>query len=92
VLLGTALRVGERIARFKPNGHLLQRSPLTPLIEVEGLLDAVRAKGAGWQALVAAGVQSDRVDIDELLRRAVSQTERLTAIHKTVAAVLTQES
>ena len=60
-LLGTALRVGERVARLKPNGHLLQRSPLTPLIEVEGLLDAVRAKGAGWQALLAAGVHSDRV-------------------------------
>ena len=92
VLLGTALRVGERIARLKPNGHLLQRSPLMPLIEVEGLLDAVRAKGAGWQALVAAGVQSDRVDIEELLRRAVSQTERLTEIHRSVAAVLTQDS
>ncbi len=90
-LLGTALRVGERVARLKPNGHLLQRSPLTPLIEVEGLLDAVRAKGAGWQALLAAGVHSNRVDIAELLRRAESQVERLTAIHKTVAVVLAQD-
>jgi len=90
-LLGTALRAGERVARLKPNGHLLQRSPLTPLIEVEGLLDAVRAKGAGWQALLAAGVHSNRVDIAEMLRRAESQVARLTDIHKTVALVLAQD-
>ena len=81
-LLGTVLRAGERVARLKPNGHLLQRSPLTPLIEVEGLLDAVRAKGAGWQALLAAGVHSERVDIGEMLRRAEDQASRLTDIHQ----------
>ena len=87
-LLGTALRVGERVARLKPNGHLLQRSPLTPLIEVEGLLDAVRAKGAGWRALLAAGVQSERVDLAQLSLRAEDQAARLTVIHRSVATVL----
>jgi hypothetical protein len=90
-LLGTVLRVGERVARLKPNGHLLQRSPLTPLIEVEGLLDAVRAKGAGWQALQAAGIHSDRVDIGEMHRRADDQATRLSAIHRSVAAVLAED-
>ena len=51
----------------------------------------MRAKGAGWQALLAAGVHSSRVDVAEMLRRAESQVERLTAIHKTVALVLAQD-
>ena len=90
-VMGTLMRAGERVSRLKPNGHLLQRSPLTPLIEVEGMLDAVRAKSAGWQALLASGVHSERVDIAELRRRADDQAARLTVIHESVATVLARE-
>jgi hypothetical protein len=87
-LLGAALRVGERLGRLKPNGHLLSRAPLSDLVEIEGLLDAVRAKGAGWQALSAAGGEgwSSSVDLDELAARANRQTERLSALHRLAAA------
>ena len=54
LVLGVAMRAGERLARFKPNGRIRSRAPLSDLIEIEGLLDAVRAKWAGWHALLAA--------------------------------------
>lgn len=91
-VLGTALRLGERVGRLKPNGHLLTRAPLSDLIEVEGLLDAVRAKWAGWHALVAAGGDSwsDSVNLDELVARADSQIERLITLHRSAAAEVLQ--
>ena len=82
--------LGERVARLKPNGRLLRRSPLSDLIEVEGMLDAVRAKAAGWQALLArpgAAVER-RGGSAGVYDRALSQAERLNTIHRTVAAAL----
>jgi hypothetical protein len=84
------LQLGERVGRLKPNGSLLRRAPLSDLIEVEGMLDAVRAKAAGWQALTAipAPRWRDEVDPAEYYDRAMSQAERLNTIHQTVAARL----
>jgi hypothetical protein len=85
--LAVALRLGERLGRLKPNGRLLRRSPLTDLIEVEALHDAVQAKRAGWIALTAA--EPDRLDaaeLDDLRHRADDQIERLLAVHRGVAA------
>ena len=83
VPFGLALRLGERIGRMKPNGRLIRRAPLSDLIEIEGLLDAVAAKRAGWQAL--ASVEStpgiDPGEIDELLTRADDQLSQLSALH-----------
>jgi hypothetical protein len=83
-VLGVTLRLGERAGRLKPNGRILRRAPLSDLVEVEGLLDAVHAKAAGWESLAAAGVQG--IDAPRLIDRARSQAERLAAIHRSVAA------
>ncbi len=82
-----ALRLGERVARLKPNGHLVRRAPLSDLIEVEAMVDAVRAKSAGWLALsrVAEPPWAGQVDINEQLARALDQVTRLEQIHRTVA-------
>ncbi len=86
--LAVAARVGEKLGRLKPNGHLLRRSPLTDLVEIEGCLDAVHAKAAGWHALAALGDDSwiDAAEIQRLQERALSQIERLEDIHREVAA------
>ena len=88
LVLGTALRIGERVGRLKPNGRILTRAPLSDLIEVEGLLNAVHAKGSGWHALKAAGpaVQDGGLDFDLLFERAEDQRSRLSRLHATVAA------
>jgi hypothetical protein len=41
----------EKLGRLKPNGRLLSYSPLSRLLELEGLLLGVRGKLALWQAL-----------------------------------------
>ena len=84
-VLGVTLRLGERAGRLKPNGHLVRRAPLSDLVEIEGLLNAVHAKAAGWEALAAAGISG--VDVARLMTRARSQSQRLAAIHRSVAAV-----
>ena len=85
-LLGTALRVGERAGRLKPNGHLVRRAPLSDLVEVQGVLGALTAKGAGWRALVAAHVaEGGEPDLGALVERADRQMERLLAVHADVA-------
>ena len=84
--LTVALRVGERVGRLKPNGALLRRAPLTDLIEIEGLLAAVRAKAAGWQALAAAADSVEAAEFETLLVRADAQAATLVEIHRQVAA------
>jgi hypothetical protein len=85
---GLALRVGERVARLKPNGRLLGRAPLSDLVEVEAMVVAVRAKAAGWQAMstVPAPDWSEVADTTMLYERALDQAERLNSIHRQVAA------
>jgi hypothetical protein len=87
-LQGLLFQLTERVGRLKPNGRLLGRAPLSDLIEIEGLLDAVRAKAAGWRALsaVPAPDWSEAADTQVLYERALDQAERLNAIHRQVAA------
>lgn len=83
-----ALRAGERVSRLKPNGHLLFRASLSDLIEIEGLLDAVRAKQAGWEALSAANALPPSLDLvlDDLLGRAQGQITQLQSLHRRAAS------
>jgi|1186.fasta_scaffold406584_1 hypothetical protein len=83
-----AVRAGERLGRLKPNGHLLTRSPLSDLVEVEAGLNAVHAKASGWQSLRAATTPTSSVDLDELSRRADDQLARLRELHAQVAAAV----
>jgi hypothetical protein len=80
-------RLVEKVGRLKMNGTVLKRSPLTDLIELEGLRIGVEGKLAMWRAL-QAGLHDDRVvpsEIDELIQRAEHQIERLEAIRLTAA-------
>jgi hypothetical protein len=77
------------VARLKPNGRVLRRSPLSDLIEIEGLVDAVTAKRSGWLALAAARLPADVADqVAQLITRADGQLARLAPIHATVAATV----
>ena len=88
LLLGLGLRAGERLARLKPNGGLVGRMPLSDLIEVEAMSDAVQAKLAGWRALVSAGVPT-RAPLTDLIGRAERQSDELRHLHRTASEVLT---
>jgi hypothetical protein len=85
---GLAARVGERVGRIKPNGALVRRSPLTDLIEIEGLLVAVAAKLAGWNSMLRATdtrLADARARLEDLRARALDQRSRLDQLHDDVA-------
>ena len=66
---------GEKLGRLKPNAQLRGYSPLSPLVELEGLLIGIQGKLAMWQVLaesaVALGI--DRARLEELSARAERQ-------------------
>jgi hypothetical protein len=66
----------ERVGRLKLNGQLTGYSPLSRLVELEGLALGVTGKRALWVALQEIGGTEPRLrefDFDELRRRAEEQ-------------------
>jgi hypothetical protein len=83
--------LGERIARAKLNGGLVRRSPLSDLVELEGMYLGVIGKASGWQALlqVADTVPGlDRGQLQELSDRAASQAAALEEARRRAAKIL----
>ena len=72
--------IGEKAGRLKFNGHLLTRSPLSSLEELEMMRLGVEGKAAGWRTLRALAETDGRLDagrLDELISRARRQAELL---------------
>jgi hypothetical protein len=88
--------IGEKLGRLKLNGHLLRRSPLSLVLELEGLLAGVHGKRALWQTLIELAHTEPRLNqfaLGELLARADDQLERLRSLHERAArAVFTEQT
>jgi len=72
--------IGEKAGRLKLNGHLLTRSPLSSLEELEMMRLGVEGKAAGWRTLRALAETDTRLDrgrLDELISRARRQADLL---------------
>lgn len=72
--------MAEKLGRVKPNGRVLERSPLSSLEEIEIMRLGVEGKGACWRTLKVLADHDDRIDrdrVDRLLDRANSQTDTL---------------
>jgi hypothetical protein len=72
--------VAERLGRFKPNGSLLSRSPLSSVIELEAMALGVTGKLAGWRTLQELSGSEPRLDaaqLDRLVSRAEAQLASL---------------
>ena len=83
--------IGEKAGRLKLNGHLLTRSPLSSLEELELLRLGVEGKAAGWRTLRVLADREKRLDsrrLDELVSRARSQAELLEELRLHAAAQL----
>ena len=67
--------IGEKLGRLKPNAQLRGYSPLSPLVEHEGLLTGIQGKLAVWRALaeVAQELGLDRARFEALSARAERQ-------------------
>ena len=72
--------VAERVGRLKLNGRFISRSPLSFVVELEGLRMGVEGKASGWRTLREVAAGEPRLDPDqltELVRRAEDQSARL---------------
>jgi hypothetical protein len=80
--------LAEKLGRLKPNGRVLGYSPLSRLLELEGLSAGVRGKLALWHALRAIAPSEPRLseaELDRLIGRAEEQLEQLAAKHARAA-------
>jgi hypothetical protein len=80
-----AVAVGERVGRLKPNGQLRGYSPLSRVLELEGLAAAVNAKRHLWSALSllqGADARLGSFDFEGLLLRAEDQADRIEPLHR----------
>jgi hypothetical protein len=74
----TAAMAGERLGRFKLNGQLLGYSPLSRVVELEGLALGVTGKLAMWRAMMSlADPRLAEFDFAALAERAERQQEEL---------------
>ena len=86
--------VGERLGRLKPNGFVVRRSPLSDVVELEGLRAFVATKIAAWQVLRAIAAHDNRItrdEVEELIDRAQDQAERLYKLHLRVTEQVLSE-
>lgn len=69
---------GEKAGRLKPNNRLFSYSPLSRLIELEGLVLGVEGKRSLWQVLAElAEPRLAEFDFEQLIERARSQRDQL---------------
>ncbi|UQX04248.1 hypothetical protein [Streptomyces sp. RerS4] len=84
-------RLAEAAGRLKLNGRLVSRSPLSDVLEFEGMLLGVEGKAACWRALRAVADVDPRIaaaDMDRLLARADAQSRTLEELrHRRAAEV-----
>jgi hypothetical protein len=79
----------EKVGRLKLNGRLLDRSPLSSLIELEALRLGVEGKASLWRTLREVATSEPRLDVaylDRLLARATDQVDTLESLRLRAAA------
>jgi hypothetical protein len=77
----------EKLGRLKPNNRLLGYSPLSRVVELEGLVIGVTGKLAMWEALRdSIGDSLDGIDFVALGTRAQGQRTELEQLRRKAAA------
>jgi hypothetical protein len=84
VLKNSVAAVAEKVGTLKANGRVVQRSPLTPVIELEAMQMGVRGKHSLWVSMQRATerAQLSGVDVDVLFQRAEQQLLLLAELHQ----------
>ena len=70
----------ERVGRFKLNGRIFVRSPLSRVLELEAMRLGVEGNAAAWRTLRTRATTDDRLDadrLDKLIERAGFQIDQL---------------
>jgi hypothetical protein len=81
--------VAEKLSRLKPNGRLRGYSPLSRVLELEGLLIGITGKMALWKALgQLEGVKRLGIDFAQLGDRASAQRSAVDDLHRIAVTAL----
>ena len=87
----TAAWTAEKLGRLKPNGRLVGYSPLSRMIEFEGLALGITGKKGLWKALqqspVAADARAAAFDFEALAARADRQAGEVEELRLRAAAI-----
>jgi hypothetical protein len=78
----------EKLGRLKLNGQLLGYSPLSRLVELEGLMLGITGKRAMWVALrsvLADDPRLEGIDLDHLAERAREQRRTVERLRRQAA-------
>jgi hypothetical protein len=79
----------ERLGRLKPNGHLRSSSPLSLVLELEGLAMGIVGKIELWRSLSGLGLdQRAGVDFAALAARGEEQHTAIAEIHQIAVAAI----
>jgi hypothetical protein len=79
----------ERLGRLKPNGRLRGYSPLSRVLELEGLGMGIVGKAELWRTLSGLGLDEQAsVDFDALATRAEDQQEAVAELHRVAVAAI----
>jgi len=69
---------GEKLGRLKLNGEIVSRSPLSTVVELEGLFIGISGKLSLWRNLERAmGEHLTRFDLPALIERAERQRDQV---------------
>lgn len=81
--------VAEKLGRLKLNGRLRGYSPLSRVLELEGLLIGITGKMALWETLAdLEGVERIEIDFAQMSARAAEQRSAVDDLHQLAAAAL----
>jgi hypothetical protein len=77
-----AFWVGEKAGRLKLNGQLTGYSPLSRMIEIEGLISGVNGKRSVWLTLLDVAEAEPKLDAERLRRLLERAEQQLEALHE----------
>jgi hypothetical protein len=81
--------VAEKLGRLKPNGRLRGYSPLSRVLELEGLMIGITGKMALWRALSELDeVKRLEFDFAQLAERAAEQRAAVGDLHRLAITAL----
>ena len=78
-------KVGEKLGRLKPNEQLTGYSPLSRVLELEGLRGGVQAKQGLWDSLTELAKHDDRLDPEQMAELQAKAQKQLDGLREQLA-------
>jgi hypothetical protein len=78
----------EKVGRLKPNGRLRGYSPLSRLLELEGLAMGLSGQLGLWQTLIELDVKQPGFDFEQLAGETAEHRSTVEDLHRRAAAAI----